>query len=78
MRLRDGLLLAPILLVGVMLATIVLFPIDLQSWAIWAITAVSGVSIGTYLALERTPPREGPAARRQPENPSPRDPAGWP
>lgn len=59
MRLRDSLLLAPILLVGVMLAAIVLLPIGLQSWTVWAITTVSGLSIAAYLILERTRLHDG-------------------
>lgn len=59
MRRRDGLLLAPILLVGVMLAAIILFPNGFQSWAIGIITAASGLSIAVYLVLERTRPRGG-------------------
>ena len=62
MRLRDGLLLVPILLVGVMLVAILVFPTEGQGWAIWAITAASGVSIAVYLVLERMHPRNG---RRQ-------------
>lgn len=59
MRFRDGLLLVPMLLVGVMLAAIIVFPNDVRSWTIWAITAASGVSIAVYLVLERTRPRDG-------------------
>lgn len=51
MKLRDGLLLAPVLLIGVMIAAIAFLPSGLTDIVLWSVAGVSGLSIGSYLVL---------------------------
>lgn len=51
MRRRDGLLIAPILLVGVLLASLIVSPKPLSEPMLWAVTALSGAAILVYAGL---------------------------
>ena len=79
MRRRDGLLLAPILLVGVLLASLIVSPKPLSEPMLWAVTAFSGVAILAYaglaVAVARPSGRRGAglAAQRAPIAVSPDD-----
>lgn len=54
MRKRDGLLLAPVLLMGVMIGSFIFGEKPLSSAALWTITALSGASILSYVLLSRS------------------------
>lgn len=54
---RDALLIAPIVLVGVIVAAFGLFPEDIRDATIWCVSGVSAMSIGAYFLLERIKPR---------------------
>lgn len=51
MKVRDGLLLAPVLLIGVMIAVIAFAPSHLAEVVLWSVASLSGLSIGSYVVL---------------------------
>ncbi|MBJ7409383.1 MAG: hypothetical protein JHD15_03330 [Phenylobacterium sp.] len=53
MRKRDGLLLAPIVLVGAMMASFAVSSRPLAEPLLWTITGLSALAIGAYLLIAR-------------------------
>lgn len=51
MKLRDGLLLASVMLIAAMLAALVMLPSHLAAIACWTAAGLSGLAIGGYLLL---------------------------
>lgn len=53
MRKRDGLLLAPIVLVGAMMASFAVSSKPLAEPLLWTITGLSALAIGAYVLIAR-------------------------
>lgn len=72
MKLRDGLLLAPVVLIGVMVAAIALLPWRVANIVLWSVAGLSGLSLGTYALLSLTARRGRSCAGDAPPPPSQR------
>lgn len=70
MKLRDGLLLAPVLLIGVMVAAIALLPWRLANIVLCSVAGLSGLSLGSFAVLSLTAQRGRSCAGEAPPPPS--------
>lgn len=74
MKVRDGLLLAPVLLIGVMIAVIAFAPSHLAEVVLWLVASLSGLSIGSYVVLslraQRRRETEAAASERRSKAPT--------
>ncbi|WP_041374466.1 hypothetical protein [Phenylobacterium zucineum] len=75
MRKRDGLLLAPIVLVGATMASFAVSPKPLAEPLLWTITSLSALAIGAYVLIARreSDPRDNKGRACRPETASDED-----